>query len=100
MNVTRRRRHPDLNFGKVFGPKDGIRHSTVTHRKSGKPLYRMAMNSARVWTFTFEGELLSIEVGTLGEVRDAVSWDWYRREWEALGYSTSRLPIGNARKAQ
>lgn len=87
----RRKRHPDLNFGKVFGPKDGIRHSTVTHRVSGLPLYRLVMNDKRVWTYVFEGEPLGTEVGTLGEVRDAVSWDWYRREWEALGHDAGRI---------
>lgn len=82
--MNRKRRHPDLNFGKVFGPKDGRRHSTVTHRVTGKPLYRLVMNERRVWTYVFEGEALGIEVGTLGEVRDRVSWDWYRRERESL----------------
>lgn len=82
--MQRKYRHPDLNFGKVFGPKDGRRYATVTHRVSGKPLYRLHMDAARVWCYTPEDFPLATQVGTLGEVRDAISRDWFARERRAL----------------
>ena len=81
----RRQRHPDLNFGKVFGPKDGRRRFSVHHRVTGKLLYEAQMDNARnyAWWFAQDGLGMNPLEESLASCRNAISADWYQRE--ALG---------------